>query len=107
MFEVISFYADIVQPVRFAIRWIVGDWGQCSEPCGFGVQFRRVECALEIELSEDDRVRGQNPPISLVVNNEQCEGKVPHHIQNCVGNCLPGNLLITPVYFFSIIRKVM
>ncbi|XP_071516077.1 uncharacterized protein [Panulirus ornatus] len=72
--------------------WSVSDWGTCSETCGAGVQYRRVECAIHINQDQSEQnVNSGNmlTQASLVVNDQQCEGDPPHRYRDCKGSCLP------------------
>nr|XP_053639413.1 uncharacterized protein LOC128693667 [Cherax quadricarinatus] len=73
-------------------RWSVGEWGSCSERCGAGVQFRRVDCIIPINQREmelkyynsDLRIEPQ-----LIVKKQECGEEAPLHVRNCEGNCQP------------------
>ncbi|XP_042207352.1 uncharacterized protein LOC121856100 isoform X2 [Homarus americanus] len=72
--------------------WNIGGWGICSESCGAGVQFRHVDCVIEIDLDENENLINLSSDNKthphLIVSDQQCKGQPPHKFQECKGSCL-------------------
>ena len=69
------------------IKWVTGDWSDCTSNCGSGLQTRIIKCVQE---DHDGR--------SVTVANEVCDGlKRPEDTQICVGNKVCANRPMLPV----------
>lgn len=51
-------------------RWVAGDWGECSAPCGVGQQQRVVRCSSHTGQPSRECAEALRPPTT-----QQCEAK--------------------------------
>ncbi|CAL1526316.1 unnamed protein product [Lymnaea stagnalis] len=54
------------------LKWIIGEWSECSVTCGRGKQYRTVYCGDPNTDVDDIRCKDVPPPMSQICNQREC-----------------------------------
>lgn len=80
MWKNCPFLTVSINPPLFplSLRWVAGDWGECSVTCGKGAQQREVNCVYQLQNGS-----------FLTTRELYCLSVKPESIQHCEGrHCL-------------------
>jgi hypothetical protein len=76
------------------VRYDIGEWSQCSQPCQSGAQTRRVQCLdasnASVPMAHCAAYVGPAPPSGQTCNNFACATYQTGEWSSCSSTCGPG-----------------